>query len=117
MRFFYLPGTIDDYAKNGGPGEVRLLCSFYHESLHTLNKTILNKFAVSNHTALISGVHALRSYLKLICKYDLHRLPNKKVSGAKEHGQTAPGPPSFASSSIVKRYLNSILKLKKINFC
>ena len=26
---------IDDYAKDGGPGEVRLLCSFYHESLCT----------------------------------------------------------------------------------
>ena len=57
--------TMDGYAKNGGPGEVRLLCSFYHESLRTWIKTIVNKFAISNHTALISGVHALRSYLKL----------------------------------------------------
>ena len=32
-------------------------------------KTIANKFAISNHTALILGVHALRSYLKLICEY------------------------------------------------
>ena len=32
-------------------------------------KTIVNKFAVSNHTALILGVHVLRSYLKLICEY------------------------------------------------
>ena len=59
-------------------------------------KTIVNKFAISNHTALIICVHALRSYLKLICEYKLHSLPNKKVSGAKDHGQTAPGPPSFA---------------------
>ena len=65
-------------------------------------KTIVNMFAISNHAALISGVHALRSYLKLICEYELHSLPNKKVSGAKVHGkklhqgQTAPGPPSFA---------------------
>ena len=29
-------------------------------------KTIVNKFAISNHTALILGVHALRRYLKLI---------------------------------------------------
>ena len=35
--------------------------------------------------ALILGVHALRSYLKLICKYEFHSLPNKKVSGAKDH--------------------------------
>ena len=26
---------IDDYAKDGGPEEVRLLCSFYHELLRT----------------------------------------------------------------------------------
>ena len=37
---------IDDYAKSGGPGEVRLLCSFYHESLRTGIKTIVNKFAI-----------------------------------------------------------------------
>ena len=52
--------------KNGGPGEVRLLCSFDHESLRTWIKTIVNKLAVSNHTALILAVHARRSYLKLI---------------------------------------------------
>ena len=37
--------------------------------------------------ALILGVHALKSYLKLICKYELHGLPNKKVSGAMDHGK------------------------------
>ena len=42
-------------------------------------KQFVNKFAVSNHTALILGVYALRSYLKLICEYELHSLPNKKV--------------------------------------
>ena len=35
--------------------------------------------------AFILGVRALRSYLKLICEYELHSLPNKKVSGAKDH--------------------------------
>ena len=39
---------------------------FYHESLCTWVKTIVNKFSISNHTAFILGVHALRSYLKLI---------------------------------------------------
>ena len=33
------------------------------------------------------GVHALRSYLKLICEYELYSLPNKKVSTAKDHGK------------------------------
>ena len=70
---------IDDYAKDG-----KLLCSFFHESLRTWIKTIVNKFAISNHTALILGVHALRSYLKLICEYKLQSVPNKKVSGAKD---------------------------------
>ena len=50
-------------------------------------KTIVNKFAISNHTALILGVHALRSYLKLICEYELCSLPYKKVSGAKDHSK------------------------------
>ena len=50
-------------------------------------KTIVNKFAIPNHTALISGVDALRSYLKVICEYELHGLPNKKVSGTKDHGK------------------------------
>ena len=82
------PDPIDNYTKDGGPGEVRLLCSFYHESLRTWIKIIVNKFAISNHTALIFGVHALRSYLKLNCEYELHILPNiTKVSAAKDHGK------------------------------
>ena len=76
-------GGIDD----GGLGELRHLCSFYHESLCTWIKTIVNKFAISNYTALIRGVHALRSYLKLVCKYELHSLPNKKITAAKDHGK------------------------------
>ena len=73
--------SIDDYAKNGGPVEVWFLCGFYHESLSTWIKTIVNKFAISNYTALILSVHVLRSYLKLISEYELHKLhslPNKK---------------------------------------
>ena len=62
-------------------------CSFYHESFRTWIKTFVNKFAISNHTALILGVHALRSYLNLICEYELHSLPNNKVSGAEDHGK------------------------------
>ena len=79
--------AIDDYTKDGGPGEVWLLYSFYHESLRTWIKTIVNKFAISNHKALILGVHALRSYLKIICEYELHSLPNKKDSSSKDHGK------------------------------
>ena len=61
--------------------------AFYHESLHTWIKAIVNKFAISNRMALILGVRALRSYLKLICEYELYSLPNKNVSSAKDHGK------------------------------
>ena len=37
--------------------------------------------------ALILRVNALKSYLKLICEYELHSLLNKKVGGAKDHGK------------------------------
>ena len=70
----YEDKPIDDYAKDGRPEMVWHLCSFYQESLRTWIKTVLNKFAISNHTALILGVYALRSYLKLICEYELHSL-------------------------------------------
>ena len=43
--------------------------------------------AISNHTALLLSVRALGSYLKLICEYELHILPNKKVSTAEDHGK------------------------------
>ena len=33
------------------------------------------------------GVHALRSYLKLICEYELYSLLNKKVSRTEDHGK------------------------------
>ena len=75
---------MDDYAKNGGPREV---CSFCYECFCTWIKTIANKFAISNHKALILGVHALKSFLKLICEYEFHSLPNKKVSSANDHGK------------------------------
>ena len=74
-------------------------------SLCTWIKTTVNTFAISNHTALILRVCvclcALRSYLKLICEYELHSLPNKMLVAQRimvklHQGQTAPGPPSFA---------------------
>ena len=55
--------------------------------MQTWIESIVNRFAISDHTALIFGVHALRSYLKLICEYELHSLPNTKVNAAKDHGK------------------------------
>ena len=55
--------------------------------MRTCIKIIVSKFAISNHTALILGVHALKSYLKLICEYELHNLPNTEGSAAKDHGK------------------------------
>ena len=62
------------------------MCSFYHEPLRTCIETYVNKFAISNHTALKLDVQALRSYLSVIFEYELYILPNKKVSAAKDHG-------------------------------
>ena len=36
---------------------------------------------------VLKELHALGNYLKLICEYELHSLPNKKVSGAKDYGK------------------------------
>ena len=55
---FYISTQLkDDYTKDGGPGEVRLLCTFYHEPLCTLIETKANVFAIANHTALKLDVH------------------------------------------------------------
>ena len=70
--------VIDDYSKDGGQGEIWLLCSFYHEPLRNWIETNLNKFAILNHTTLKLDVQTLRSYLSPICEYELYILPNKK---------------------------------------
>ena len=79
--------SVDDYAKDDGPEAVWLLCSFYNEPLRTWIKTNVNKFAISNHTALKLDVQTLRNYFSLICEYELYILPNKKVGTAKDHGK------------------------------
>ena len=48
----------------------------------------VNKFAISNHMALKLDVQALRNYLSLICEHEIYILPNKKVSTAKDHGNS-----------------------------
>ena len=86
-RFLFLI-SIDDYAKDGGPGEeVWLLCNFYHEPLRTWIKTNVNNFAIWSQTVCKLDKQALRNYLKLTCEYELHILPNTKVSAAKDHGK------------------------------
>ena len=57
------------------------LCSFYHESLHSWIRTIVNNFAISNHMALILGVHALRSCLKLFVNMSFIAYQMKKLVG------------------------------------
>ena len=86
IRHFH-QSSIDDYAKDGGTGEVWLLCSFYHEHLHNWIKTNVNKFGISNNTALKLAIQALRSYLYQICKYELHSLSSTNVSAAKDHDE------------------------------
>ena len=63
------------------------MCSFYHEPLGNQIKTNVNKFGISNHTALKLAIQALRSYLNQTCEYELQILSNTKVSAAKDHGE------------------------------
>ena len=51
-------------------------------------KRDVHKFAISSHTALKLGIQTLRSYVKIICEYEFHILPNRKVGAAKDHGKT-----------------------------
>ena len=59
----------DDYAKDGGSEDVRLLFSFYRDPLRTSIKISVDKFAISHHMALKLSIRALRKYLKLPYKY------------------------------------------------
>ena len=56
-------------------GFIMSLCTF------ELKQTLMDRMALK------LRIHALRNYLKLTCEYELHILPNKKVSAAKGHGQ------------------------------
>ena len=47
----------------------------------------VNKLVISNYTALKLGVQALRGYLKLNCKFELHTLSNTQASAAKDHAE------------------------------
>ena len=38
-------------------------------------------------TAVKLGIHALRSFLNVICEQEFHILPNRKVGAAKHHGK------------------------------
>ena len=77
--------SVDNYAKDGGSGEVWLLCNVNHEPLHTWIKTNVNKFAILSHTALKLGMQNLRSYMRLTCEYELDILTNTEVSLTKDH--------------------------------
>ena len=59
--------VTDNYAKDGGPGEVWHLCSFYNEPLRTWIKTDVDKMDVSSHTALKLAIEALKGYFTTIC--------------------------------------------------
>ena len=63
-------------------------CIVFTMSLCALElKQTFRKFAISNHTAFTLGFQTLRSYLELTYEYELHLLPNTKVSAIKDHGE------------------------------
>ena len=67
--------TIDDNAKDGGPGEVWRLCSFYRAWI----KTNCYKSAISGHTTLKLIEPALKSYLKITCAFSFISYQMKKL--------------------------------------
>ena len=85
------------------------MCSFYHELLRTLIETDVNNVAISNHTALKLEVQALRSYLSLICEYDLHILRNKKVNTTKDHGKNYMKDRSPLFRHLLRNYLLQVV--------
>ena len=60
---------------------------FYVVFIMSLCTLGLKQLLISLLFQIILGVHVLRSYLKLICEYELHSLPNKIVDGAKDNGE------------------------------
>ena len=67
---------MDDYAKYGDQGKSDFGVAFtMNLCTLELNKDV-NKFAISAHMALKLGKQALKSYLKITCKFRLHILPN-----------------------------------------
>ena len=64
---------------------LKLICQYEFQSLpnkkvssekhHGKNSIEGQTSPIPNHTALLFGVHPLRSYLKLICQYEFQSLP------------------------------------------
>ena len=50
-------------------------------------KTSVNRFAISNHTALKLDIQAMKRYFKLTCEYELHILSYTKTTAPKDHGE------------------------------
>ena len=73
--------------KMADKGKSDFYVAFTREPLHTWIKTDVHKFAISRHTALKLASQALSRYLKLICEYGPHILPNRDVGAAKDHGK------------------------------
>ena len=79
--------TIDDYAKDGGPREVWLSCSFYQDPLRVSATKNVNSFIIWNCTSLKSITETYESNLKVTMEFEFHILPNKKIGIAKDHGK------------------------------
>ena len=104
---------IDDYAKDGGSGEVWLLCNFDHDPLCTWIKTNVNKFAILIHTVLKLGTQNLGSYMRLTCEYELDILSNTKGSLAKDHGENYMKFRPFLTHHHLRNHLFLFLRILK----
>ena len=63
--FTNMSWAIDDYAEDGGQGEVSTFVIFHHEPFRNRIKRNPNKFPGRNHTALKIDIEGLRTSSKL----------------------------------------------------
>ena len=86
-------------------------------SLCTLKlKQTLISLLLSHHKALKIDIQTLRSYLKLIHEYDLHTLPNTKVSAEKDHGESYMNVRPPLVRHLLRNPLLLCLIVAKVNF-
>ena len=99
---------MDNYAKDGGPAAVWLLCNFYHHSLPSSFIIITSINNLSSYGYQIK-IDAQLSNLKLICDYQLYDIPGRKVKAAKDHGKKYLDIPCSAIFSVIVYHGVSVL--------
>ena len=64
-----------------------------------------------NVLSLILSIQALRSYLRLICEYELHNLSNTKVNTAKDHGENCMKVRPYLLCHLLRNHLFTVISI------